>query len=185
MITKNKADITCPTPEEIPDLVDRAAVLESEIAVRSAELKTIKARLELAALNEHAEPLKNAEREGRKVSLPGTRHRATVIVSSDSLIAGFRDKSETHAKLIEILEHDAEASDVTAAELLGKFFAPPSKWESRFDDGHKFRQAAAEWLSTKTAPKFIAACRSTNKAGIPKNTIKMEFEAQTQTEGVN
>lgn len=180
---KPKANITLPTPEEIPALVDRAAVLESEIAVRSAELKLIKARLELAALNEHAEPLKNAEREGRKVSLPGKSHRATVIVSSDSLITGFRDKSETHAKLIDILERDAEASDVAAADLLAKFFSPPSKWESRFDDGHKFRQAAAEWLSAKIAPEFIAACRSTNKAGIPKNTIKVEFEPNQ--EGVN
>lgn len=181
---KKKPVITKPTPGEVPGLIDRAAVLEHEIETRSAELKIIKARLELYAMDQQAEPLQQEDREGRRVALDGHKHRAKVIVSSDLLISGFRDKSETHQKLLGILEQDAETSDVTGEDLLAKFFSAPSKWESRFDDGHKFRQAAAEWLSSKTAPEFIAACRSVNKAGIPKNTTRVVFEADAATEEV-
>jgi hypothetical protein len=172
---KRKADIIKPTPAEVPGLVDRAAILEQEIEIRSSELKLIKSRLELYAMDQHAQPLQQEDREGRRVALPGRTHQAKVVFSSDLLISGFRDKSETHQKLLAILEQDA-AVDVTAEDLLAKFYSAPSKWETRFDDGHKFRQAAAELLDRHTAPEFIAACRSVSKGGIPKNTTRVVFE---------
>ena len=135
-MSKKLPPIICPTPEEIPGLVTRAAVLDAEISERSAELKAIKQRLSLAALQEPAAPLHNEEREGRRVTLKGTGYSARVTISSDSLISGFRDKSEVHATLLCLLERDAEGSDMTPADLLSRFFAAPSKWETRFEDGH-------------------------------------------------
>lgn len=178
-MSRRKPNVTCPTPEEVPALVDRAAVLEAEIKTRKTELDLIKAKLELAALNETGEPLAEAEREGRRAVLPGTAYRSNVTITSDSIIGGVREGTPKFFELLRLL--GGETSPSQARETLGIFFAPPTLWENRFDDGLAFRRRAGEQLGNK-APAFIAACRVVNKDGIPRNTISIAFEKAEEVE---
>lgn len=177
MSKKATANLICPTPEEIPALVDRAAVLEAEIKLRQQELDVINARLKLASLASKAtEPLKDEHREGRRLTLPGRAFRADVVISSDALIGSFRDGSEKHRQLLNILGGELGApGEEQASERLTKFFDKPSKWESLFTDGLKFRARAAELLPPRMAAEFVAACRQTDRNGIVKNTVAISF----------
>jgi hypothetical protein len=173
---KKKTDVVPPTAEEVPVLTDRLVEVKRELEALTAEKDLIEARLELWALSQQHEPLKDAQREGRKVSLAGTRHRATVTFTSDALIGSFKRDSAKHQELLRVLGPLTHETDVSAPVLLEKFFSPPDTFTSRFKDGQKFREAAAELLPKEVAPKFIAACRVVDKFGIPKN--KTTFDVQ-------
>jgi hypothetical protein len=127
----------------------------------SAEKDGIEARLELYALNQRGEPLADAKREGRKVTLHGKRYSLPVIFTSDLLIKSFKEGSPKHKELLAILSAPS-VSSVTSEEMaeqqLRLFFDPPNTWTVKQEDGQKFRAAAAEMLPEDIAPKFIAAC---------------------------
>lgn len=161
--------IAPPTDAEIPALVDRAKELKSEIARLSAELKTVEARLEAAAVCMPHEPLKDEQREGRRVMLTGNHWRIPVIFTSDSLIKSFQSGSQKHKELLRVLT-EASLSEPEAKELLKQFFTEPNKWETKFKDGQDFRAAANQWLPAEGAAKFIVACRQVDKNGIAKST---------------
>jgi hypothetical protein len=177
--------ITTPTPDEVPALVDRQSVIGAEISKMEAELEVIKYKLSLYALAQpRAERLKDDEnRDGRRVRIPGTMGQSTIVtITADRLIASFKDGSPKHRELLDILTGDVEASDITAEELLTKYFAAPDTWSNRHKSGLHFRQAAAEYLTADTAAALIAACRQVDKHGVPKNAINVEIKADAEEE---
>lgn len=176
---KKTSEIIPPTAEEVPLLTDRLVEIDIELGKLTDEKKLIQARLEVWALAQTHEPLKDEKREGRRVSLAGVRHRATVMFSSDLIIGSFRQDSPKHKELLRVLGPLTHETNVSAPTLLEKFFSPPDTFENRFKDGQKFRAAAAEWLPAEVARKFIAACRAVDKFGIAKS--KTAFEVQPQT----
>ncbi len=172
--------ITTPLPDEVPALVDRQAYLDAEISKMETELEVIKYKLTLYALAQpKAERLKDGEnRDGRRVRIPGTQgHTCHVTITSDKLIASFKHESPKHKELLEILQQDAQASDVSAADLLNKYFSPPDTWNNRHKHGADFRRAASEYLTEDTAAAFVAACRQVDRHGVPKNSISIEVKA--------
>lgn len=186
---KEKQEITVPTAEEVGPLTDRLVEIEREIKKLTAEKKGIEARLEAYALKQTEEhkPLKDESREGRKVTLSGARFRLPVVFSSDLLIGSFQEGSPKHKELLGIIAADV-ALDAKAApgqeleqfspdSILRKFFSPPTKWESRFEDGVKFRAAVSYWLKPAHAAKFVAACRQVDKFDIPKSKTTFDFKA--------
>jgi hypothetical protein len=164
--------IEAPKPEEVPALVDRAKEIKAQIAGLAQELKIIEVKLAKHAQTLPQERLQDDSREGRRVALAGNVWRVPVIFTSDELIKSFQADSPKHKELLRILGDE----DTAAPILLERFFSPPSKWETKFDDGQKFRAAAAEWLSKGVAPKFIAACRQTDKAGLPKSKTVINLD---------
>lgn len=152
------AAITAATEAEIPDLVDRLKEINGQIEELTREKKEIEIRLSKAAQAMPHEPLKDESREGRRVMMPGRKWRIPVVFTSDSLIKSFQDKSAKHKEL-----------EAIAGEHLGDFFKSPSKWETRFEDGQRFRKEASERLGDK-APAFIVACRAVDKEGIAKSS---------------
>jgi hypothetical protein len=118
--------------------------------------------------------LKDETREGRRVQLTGTRHRATVIFSSDLLIKSFRDGSAKHKQLLAILTVAEPTTDPTT--LLKHFYTPPHSWETPHKDGQAFRKVAAEYLKEPHAAAFVAACRAVDKHHIPKSRTTIDTE---------
>lgn len=145
-------------PGEIPALVDRLKEINAQIVALSAEKKEIEIKLSKAAQVMPHETLKDESREGRRVMLSGRKWRVPVVFTSDELIKSFQDGSAKHQELKAI-----------AGDKLGTFFKPPTKWETRFEDGQRFRREAAEHLDEQTAARFIVACRATDSFGIPKS----------------
>lgn len=179
---KKTTNIIPPKAEEVPVLTDRLVEIDIELGKLTSEKKQIQERLELWALAQAHEPLKDEKREGRKVSLEGARHKATVVFSSDLLIGSFKKDGTKHKELLRLLGPLTHESNVSATTLLEKFFSPPDTYENRFKDGQRFRTAAAEWLPAEVAPKFIAACRAVDKFGIAKSKTAFEVEARTAEE---
>jgi hypothetical protein len=179
---KKTTEIIPPTAEEVPVLTDRLVEIDIQLGKLTDEKKLIQARLEIWSLAQHHEPLKDEKREGRKVSLAGTRHKATVTFSSDLIIGSFKQDSPKHKELLRVLGPVTHESNVSATKLLEKFFSPPDTFENRFKDGQKFRAAAAEWLNEEVAPKFVAACRAVDRFGIAKSKTTFEVEAQVAEE---
>jgi seryl-tRNA synthetase len=152
------SSLTAATEDEIPDLVDRLKEINGQIEDLTREKKEIEIRLSKAAQAMPHEPLKDTKREGRRVSLSGRKWRIPVVFTSDSLIKSFQDKSAKHREL-----------EAIAGEHLGHFFKSPAKWETRFEDGQRFRKEASEMLGEKAAA-FIVACRALDKDGIAKSS---------------
>jgi hypothetical protein len=171
---KKTIHILPPKADEVPALTDRLVEIKQLLDALTEEKKEIEAKLEAWALSQQQEPLKDEKREGRKVVMAGARHRATVVFSSDLIIGSFKADGPKHQELLRLLGPLTHESQVSATALLEKFFTPPDTWENRFKDGQKFRTAAAEWLSAEVAPKFIAACRSTDRHGIAKSKTAFE-----------
>lgn len=176
---KEKQEITVPTAEEVGPLTDRLVEIEREIKKLTAEKKGIEARLEAYALaqTEEHESLKDGSREGRKVTLSGQRFRLPVVFSSDLLIKSFPDDGAKHKELLEVLGQVEGMAPQHALKLL---FSPPCKWETRYDDGTKFRRAALEFFGPDLAPKIVAACRQTDRHGIAKSNTSFDFKAAAE-----
>ena len=173
---KKPSTIIIPTEAEIPALTDRLVEIKQQIETLSAEKKEIEARLEAAALLQQHEPLKDDKREGRKVTLNGSRYRLPVVFSSDLLIGSFKNDSPKHKELLRVLT-EALLSEPEAKAMLKLFFEPPNTWETKFKDGQDFRAAAAEWLPDSAAPKFLAACVQKDKHGVRKSTTSFDYKA--------
>ncbi len=184
-MSKSKS-IILPTAEEVPALTDRIVEINAQIGRLVEEKKGIEARLEAYALTQHQEPLKDETREGRKVTLPGTRHRLPIIFTSDLMMKSFKNGSAKHQELRSILAFcgaDSLLSDDKTDAILMKFFSPPNTWEVIQEDGKKFRAAVAAELPEKIAPKFIAACTQTDKHGVKKSNTAFDYKAATAVDG--
>lgn len=155
-----KANATTDTAPsaDIESLVDELKDVCAQIVALTKRKKEIEAALKKAAETMPHERLADDSREGRRVMLPGRSWRIPVIFTSDALIKSFQEGSAKHKELALI-----------AGDKLNLFFKPPCKWETRFEDGQKFRAAASEQLGD-LAPAFIVACRATDSAGIPKSS---------------
>jgi hypothetical protein len=190
MSKKKTIEVVVPTAEEAVVLTDRLVEIEREVKKLAAEKKGIEERLEAYALAqpEEHQPLKDEKREGRKVMLRGTRFRMPVVFSSDLIIGSFQDASPKHRELLALIQKSVEAEELTTVDeeiatahsILRKFFNPPTKWESRFDDGVQFREAVAYWLKPEVAAAFVAACRQVDKFGIAKSKTSFDFKAAVE-----
>lgn len=161
----NADDIAPATAAEIPVLVDRLKEINGQIEELTAEKKRIEIALSKAAQTMPHETLKDESREGRRVMMPGRKWRVPVVFTSDSIIGSFQDGSAKHTELLGL-----------AGKQLETFFKPPCKWENRFKNGQEFRKAAAEHLAPDIAPKFIVACRQTDKDGIAKSSTVVAID---------
>lgn len=174
--------IAIPSEAEAAAMTDRLVEIKKQIEDLTKEKKALEERLEtFAALQQH-EPLKDENREGRRVVLCGTRHRLPVVFSSDLLIKSFKEGSPKHTELLGLLTPEGglateELRKQQAETLLRKFFAPPATWEALYDDGLQFRAVAAEWLPTDLAPRFITACVQRDKYKVAKSTTTFDFKA--------
>jgi hypothetical protein len=184
-----KADtIIIPTAAEVPALTDRLVHIETEIGALEREAKHIRSRLEAYALEQKGEPLADASREGRKVTLPGHKMSLPVLFTSDLLIGSFVDLGPKHRELTSILSagltHIPEAfeREAKATEQLELFFKSPNKWEALYEDGQKFRKAAAEHLPEEVAASFISACSQRDKHGVKKSKTVFDFKSAKAVE---
>jgi hypothetical protein len=156
-----------PSPFVLANLIDEALTLREEIIERQTRLKIVEAQIELAALKGPHEPLKDDSREGRQFLAKSRTGRVLpVIFTSDALIKSFLDQSEKHHALEALAGGDAN---------LRRLFKPPTKWESMWEDGQKFRAAATELLGPPSVA-FIKACRQVDKSGLAKSVTKMDYE---------
>ncbi len=176
-MAKPKPEVVIPTAAEIPALTDRVHELNAQIATLAAERDGIEARLKAYALKhpDQHESLKDEKREGRKLGFTGARHSLNVVIASDLIIGTFPDGGPKHKELLDVLCEVHSESE--APKVLQKFFTPPSKWENLYDNGLKFRAAAAEHLAPRIASKFIAACTQVDKFGVKKNTVSIDYKA--------
>lgn len=178
---KSKPDNTVPTEAELPALEKRLAEISEEMNRLSAEEKQIKKRLELYALD-HPElhtTLKDEKREGKKFILP--RGRVEVILQSDLIIGSFREGDKKHKELLALLCE--VMSEEEAPRVLRKFFDEPSKWENRYDNGVKFRQAVGEFLPPKIAPRFVSSCTQKDKSNVKKSNITFDVKNAAPADG--
>lgn len=158
---------TPPTPDQLAALVDEALRLRAEIAIRAARLKELESLIEAAALEGPHEDLQDADREGKQFRATARSGRVLpVIFTSDNLIQSFQDKSEKHTELLEI----------AGEAYLPRLFKKPTKWETMFTDGQKFRAAVRELFAEADAIRFLQACRQVDKAGIPKSQTKFAWD---------
>lgn len=173
-----KQAILIPTADEAAKLTDRLVEIDREIKKLTAEKKGIEERLDAYALRQEQEPLKDESREGRRVTLAGPRFRLPVIFTSDILIKSFKQDSPKHRELLTILEEAVEFENrLPASKYLTLFFDVPCTWETRYDDGQKFRAAVAELLPKHVAPKFVAACTQVDKHGVKKSNRAFDYKA--------
>ena len=152
--------------------VDRGLEIVAQVEKLNAELKAINDRLEKAGLSGPQIPLQDEDREGKKYLAKGTERIVPVILTADLIAGSFTDGSPMHT-----------AAYGAAGPDMAKLYKRQVKWESRIDDGKKFRATAAEVL-TDRAPKFITAVTRRDKAGIPVSKIVVAWnEARPIVEG--
>ena len=149
----------------IQQFVDRGLEIRADIEKLKLELKSIESKLEKFGLNGQHEELKDADREGRRWLARGTSQIVPVIFTADKIVGSFKANTPTHNRI-------QKASD----DKLSFFYTPCTTYESLFDDGKKFRAHADELLGKEAAPKFITACLSVDKHGIPKSDIKILWD---------
>lgn len=145
--------------------VDRGLEIVGKIGELQDELKDIEVRLQAAGLQagtrgEH-QPLKDAERDGRCWLARGSAAAVPLIFTADRIIGSFAANSARH----EVIREAANGR-------LLEFFKPVNKFESKFDDGKRFRLAANEILGPQ-ATAFITACVARDSAGIPKSEVRI------------
>lgn len=170
------------TTSEVATLTDRLVEICQEIDKLTKEKKDIQAKLEPYALEQPHETLKDDQREGRRVHVSGRRYKLPVVFTSDLLIKSFKEGSPKHKELMAILADRKEPTDLTVDHQLKLFFDAPNTWEARYDDGQKFRKAAAEHLPEEIAAVFISACTQRDKYGVKKNTTVFDLKSATQVE---
>lgn len=147
------------------ELVDMGIALRAEIAARQADLKDIEAALKARALKGEQIPLVNEEREGRQWLAKGTEKTIRVVLTADEIMASFRDASSSHLAL-----------EIVARDNLGAFYAKETVWRNIHPSGLVFRRTAADVLGPKVGSVFVAACLRRDKHGVPRSTVKVEWD---------
>jgi hypothetical protein len=145
--------------------IARGLEIRRQIELLQTELKAIEARIQAIAEIGKQEPLKEADREGKKFVARGAGTILPVIFESDLLIASFKPDSDTHRTLEEI-----------AGDKLGQFFRDVRKFERVQDDGRLFRRAARATFEPDTYAAFIRGCLDVKKDGIPKSRVVVAWK---------
>ncbi len=145
--------------------IDRGIAIIAQMAKLEEELEGIE-----NAIREHAKahpdqhkPLGDAEREGRQFMAEGEKFTVPVLFTADKIVGSFKANSDKHVTIKE-----------AAGDHFGSFFKAVNQFENRFDDGKKFRDRADELLGDD-APAFVTASKATDKNGIAKSDIKIEW----------
>lgn len=144
--------------------VDRGLKIREDIKRLQAELKEIEAKLENAALTGQHVELKDSDREGRRYMARGSSLVVPVVFTADRLIQSFKLNSPVHTRVRTI-----------AGDLFKEFWSLTQVYETRFDDGKKFREEADKVLGPR-APAFITACLARDKHGTPKSDTKILWD---------
>ena len=153
-------------PPEIRRLVDRGVKLVRIIAKFETELKAVETALKAAGHDGEHQELKDADREGRRFIAHGSRLAVPVIFTADKIVASFKQDSELHKRLTTLL----------TPEQMAHFYRPTTTYEHPYKSGKSFRAAADQFLPKELAPKFITACLSRDKNGIPKSDVKIDWD---------
>lgn len=150
----------------IAQKIDRGVSLVAQIAQLQEELKGIE-----ESIREHArrhpedhKPLGDEEREGRQYLAKGEGFTVPVVFTADKIVGEFAYQGPKHI-----------AIEKVSGDHFKDFFKPFRGYANRFDDGKKFRDKADELLG-ENAPAFVTACKSTDKEGIPKSDVKIEWK---------
>ena len=147
-----------------PSDIDRGLAIRQQLTTLRDELAEIESRIEGQALIGVQIELNDPDREGRQFIAHGTTHTVPVILTADSIVGQFADDSPVHVRLKEI-----------AGDKLKEFFRKKTIWENLTKTGKQFRSLAAMLLEEK-APEFVNGAISRDKHGIPKSTIKIEWD---------
>lgn len=161
---------------QIAELVDEGIVLDGTISLALKRRGEINALLIAAGREGWHVPLADADRDGRQWLAHGTLGIVPVVFTSDLLLKSFAPKSKHHERItLAATIQEGEPS------LIGHFYEPVKKLETKFKDGKKFRTHAAEMLGDK-APAFITACLQRDKFKLPKSSVKVLWNADDSAE---
>ncbi len=144
--------------------VQRGLEIREEMTRLKDELGQIEERIEAAALVGDQIDLNDPDRDGKQFIARGSEKQVPVVITADSIVGQFIDDSPIHVRLKEI-----------AGDKLKEFFKKKTIWENLAKTGKQFRSLAAVILEDK-APEFISGAISRDKHGIPKNSIKIEWD---------
>jgi len=145
--------------------VDRGLAIVATFETLKKELKEIQDRLGAAALHGVQVDLEDPEREGKQFLAPGTDRIVPVVLTADSIIQSFVKDSKAHKTISQV-----------AGDKLPHFYLPKTTFELVLPSGKAVRAKAAEIFGFEDAPPFVSACLARDKHGIPKSTIKVEWE---------
>lgn len=153
--------------------IERGLEIRALMADLKSELSGIEDRIEAAALAGDQSDLVDPDREGKQFLAKGHAHQVPVIITADSIVGQFKDDSPMHVRLKEI-----------AGDKLKEFFQKKTIWENLASSGKQFR-AIANMLLEEKAPEFISGALSRDKHGIPKSSIKVEWDrAEERNAGI-
>lgn len=144
--------------------VERGLAIRAEQSALKDELAKIEELIEAAALTGKQVDLTDPDREGRQFIAMGTAHQVPVVLTADSIVGQFKDDSPMHVRLKEI-----------AGDKLKEFFQKKTIWENLAKSGKQFRSLASMILEEK-APEFISGAIARDKHGIPKSSVKIEWD---------
>lgn len=181
-------------PLEVPALrtdrqikADVAAGLRLHAICEAAkeEMNEIASRLKADALNRPDEhrSLHEADREGRQWTAPGG---LIIIISGDSLMSDMEEGSKHHHAALDAIFADLKnkVHDTNTPEAwemwTANFAALTTPWIGYLRterDGLAYRRAVRELLAEPHSEGFIAAWKSRDASGTPKNTVSAEWEA--------
>lgn len=153
--------------------VDRGLAIVATMETLKKELKAIHDRLGAAALTGVQVDLVDPEREGKQFLAPGTDRVVPVVLTADSVIQQFLKDSKAHKTISEV-----------AGGKLTEFYLPKVTYEAVFASGKLLRSRAAEIFGLEDAPAFVSACLARDKHGIPKSSIKVEWDRAEKKAGV-
>ncbi len=147
-------------PDQIAKDIARGLFLRQRIKQDAAELKSIEARLESAALIASHVPLEEEDREGKQAILSAPEGDLRVRFESDNLIGSFAADSQIAKDLQFLLEYDGN---------FAKLFREKHIFERKQDDGHKFRKKLKELVQEQTYHTVLNQLKAKDKDGIVKS----------------
>lgn len=158
--------ITTLLPADIAEAVERGAVLNATINAAKDELKEINEFLACQAENGEQVPLEDAEREGRQFLAESERSIVPVVITADLITKTFQEGSPLHQDL----------SRLVGPSDLGRIYQRKIVFESKADDGVKFRRVVKATLPDNEAAAFLTACIRRDKMGIPVSQTRVEWD---------
>lgn len=153
---------------KVTALVDRGLQLHHQIEAAQKELKQIEVQLRSHALTGEQQPLNDPDRDGRQYLAQGTNVTVPIILTADILTQSFGDGSPTH-----------RAATAIAGDDLITLYRPITTWKMLAKTGKAFRTEAHARLAPEQAARLITALTARDKDGIPKSTIRTEWDRAT------
>lgn len=147
------------------ELVELGREVHQQIGQLKRALDHIESRIENLALTAPTEPLVDADREGRRVTLASdSRAPLRVVFQSDLLIESFSENAAVHGVLAPLCGADFD-----------QFFRRSVTYKRTPTDGRKWRLAVQSCLPSDTAALVIDAVKSRDKNGIPKSKTVFDW----------